>query len=568
MSDATVSALRVAVDPRAVVRTLRLVSGLVLFSFVFTHFLNHSAGIFGVAAMEWGQTPFGWLWWRHSATYVLATAAVVHIALALWAIYRRRSLAMPPWEAAQLIFGLMIPPLLVNHVIETKIAYDLYGADGTYSTVIYHLNQSVLRHNLQKVMLLVAWVHACIGLHYWLRLRVWYRAIVRYAFAFAVLMPTLALAGYIAATQEVMQMAEDPAWVERANRLVAPPNPEMAAKLLAIRDYTFLALASLLALTIVARLGRAGLEARQARLALQYPMTRVRIVPGITVLEASRAAGIPHASVCGGRGRCSTCRVRLGSGYQHAPPPQPDEAKVLQRVQAGPNVRLACQLRPTHDLEVAPILPPDIQAADIRKVKDYAQGRDLDITVMFADLRGFTSLSEHKLPYDLVFLLNRYFAEMGQAIESSGGRIDKFIGDGIMALFGLDDGPNAGAKAALAASKAMLEKLEVLNRELAVTLESPLKIGIGLHAGHCIVGEMGWGRAVTLTAIGDTVNTASRLESMTKDLGALVVFSEDVATHAGIDLSRYQQSEVQIRGRQTSLTVAIATSAAELTPAP
>ena len=568
MSEAIVQALRVAADPRAIVRTLRLVSGLVLLSFVFTHFLNHSVGIFGVAAMEWGQAPFGWLWWRHSAAYVLATAAVVHIALALWSIYRRRSLAMPPWEAAQLCFGLLIPPLLVTHVIETKIAYDLYGADGTYSTVIYHLNQSVLRHNLQKLLLLVTWVHACIGLHYWLRLRMWYRAIMRYAFAFAVLMPALALAGFIAATQEVAQLAEDPAWVARAHQLVAPPNPETAAKLLAIRDYTFLALAGLLGLTILGRLARAGLEARQARLALQYPMARVRIVPGITVLEASRAAGIPHASVCGGRGRCSTCRVRLGRGYQHVPPPQPDEAKVLQRVQAGPNVRLACQLRPTHDLEVTPILPPDIQAADIRKVRDYAQGRDLDITVMFADLRGFTSLSEHKLPYDLVFLLNRYFAEMGQAIESSGGRIDKFIGDGIMALFGLDDGPNAGAKAALAASKVMLEKLEVLNRELAVTLESPLKLGIGLHAGHCIVGEMGWGRAVTLTAIGDTVNTASRLESMTKDLGALVVFSEDVATRAALDLSQFQQSEVQIRGRQTSLKVAIATSAAELTPAP
>ncbi|TAD89039.1 MAG: adenylate/guanylate cyclase domain-containing protein [Alphaproteobacteria bacterium] len=551
------SARRVAaLDPRAVVRSLRLASGLVLFTFVFTHLLNHTLGILGLAAMEWGQALFGWLWWRDTSAFVLASAAAVHVSLALWSIYRRRSLVMSPWEAAQLGFGLLIPPLVTAHVIETKIAYDLYGADGTYRVVIFHLDQSVLRHNLQKLLLLIAWIHGCIGLHYWLRLREWYRPITRYLFAFAVLLPGLALAGFIAASQEVSALALDPAFVERARQAVAPPTPELAARLAAIRDYTFLSLAGLLAFTLAARQGRAALEARKARVQVVYPTTRVRVVPGMTVLEASRSAGIPHASVCGGRGRCSTCRIRLGAGYHHAPPPTADEAKVLQRVAAGPNVRLACQLRPTHDLEVVPILPPDIQAADIRKVKDYAQGRDLDIVVMFADLRGFTSLSEHKLPYDLVFLLNRYFAEMGQAIETAGGRIDKFIGDGIMALFGVDDGPEAGAKSALTAAAAMADRLERLNTELAATLDAPLKIGIGLHAGHAIVGEMGWGRAVSLTAIGDMVNTASRLESLTKDLGAQLVFSEDVARFAGLDLDQFAQEEVVIRGRQTSLRVA------------
>src|SRR6185436_18045659 len=98
-------------------------------------------------------------------------------------------------------------------------------------------------------------------------------------------------------------------------------------------------------------------------------------------------------------------------------------------------------------------------------------------------LRSFTQLSEKKLPYDLVFLLNRYFAETGHAVETAGGRIDKFIGDGVMALFGLDSGVEAGCREALAAAKAMSERMVSLNHALAHDVPEPLKIGIGVHTG-------------------------------------------------------------------------------------
>src|SRR5262249_16838563 len=167
----------------------------------------------------------------------------------------------------------------------------------------------------------------------------------------------------------------------------------------------------------------------------------------------------------------------------------------------------------------------------------------------FGDLRAFTQLSEKKLPYDVVFLLNRYFAEMGHAVEAAGGRIDKFIGDGVMALFGLDSGVEAGCREALAAAKDMAERLQLLNRTVCQDLRGPLRIGIGIHPGPAIVGEMGYGTAVSITAVGDAVNTASRLEALTKTYGCELVISEAVVHGAGIEVGAAPRHEIEIRGR-------------------
>src|SRR5467141_4108928 len=183
---------------------------------------------------------------------------------------------------------------------------------------------------------------------------------------------------------------------------------------------------------------------------------------------------------------------------------------------------------------------------------------------MFADLRSFTQLSEQKLPYDLVFLLNRYFAEMGHAVEAAGGRIDKFIGDGVMALFGLDSGVEAGCREALAAARDMAERMESLNRALVHDVPEPLRIGIGIHTGPAIVGEMGFGTAVSITAVGDSVNTASRIESLTKTYACELVVSEAVMLRAGIDLADAPRHEIEIRGRVERLVVRTFTSARDL----
>jgi adenylate cyclase len=289
---------------------------------------------------------------------------------------------------------------------------------------------------------------------------------------------------------------------------------------------------------------------------------------GFTVLEASRAAGIPHASVCGGRGRCSTCRVRVVRGLEHLPPPREAERRVLARVGAAPDVRLACQTRPTRDLAVQPLLAPSIGPGQALGA-DPRQGHESEIAVLFADLRGFTRMAEHKLPYDVVFVLNRYFETVGTAIRNAGGVTNQFTGDGVMALFGIDEGAPAGCRQALTAARAMVEGLSALSAELAGELPAPLRIGIGVHAGPAVVGQMGWGPSFYLTAVGDTVHVAARLEQATKDFDAELVVSAAVARLAALDLSGFPAHELAVRNRAGRIGVRVIARVADLRlPAP
>jgi len=309
-------------------------------------------------------------------------------------------------------------------------------------------------------------------------------------------------------------------------------------------------------------------QRRRGLVRIGYPDGRVvEVVPGTSVLEASRLAGIPHAHVCGGRGRCSTCRVRVRAEIGSIDPPADSELRVLRRIGATSNVRLACQLRPRGAVEVTPLLPPYAHAVDGRQRVDFAQGSEREIAILFADIRDFTSLAEGRLPYDVVFVLNRYFTAMGRAVEAAGGRVDKFIGDGVMALFGIESDARAASRAALDAAKLMSARLAELNRSLRGELDQPLRIGIGIHIGPTIVGEMGYGSAVAMTAIGDAVNTASRLESLTKTYGCELVVSEETVLRAGLDLSAFPRHEIEIRGRREMLAVRTVASAGALSAA-
>ncbi|MGH7927617.1 MAG: adenylate/guanylate cyclase domain-containing protein, partial [Candidatus Binatia bacterium] len=170
--------------------------------------------------------------------------------------------------------------------------------------------------------------------------------------------------------------------------------------------------------------------------------------------------------------------------------------------------------------------------------------------VLFADLRTFTGIAERKLPYDLVFLLNSYFAAVGEAITSAGGIVDKFIGDGVMALFGVENSAEVGCRQAIAAAHVMVKEIEVLSQSLAVELPMPLKIGVGVHSGPAVIGRMGYGSSIHLTAIGDTVNVASRLQDLTKEYGCPLVISEEVAHRAGLDVNALPRHEITVRNRR------------------
>lgn len=277
---------------------------------------------------------------------------------------------------------------------------------------------------------------------------------------------------------------------------------------------------------------------------VRYPDGRSVSVPvGSSVLAASFSAKIPHAAICGGRGRCSSCRVRVSEGLEHQPPPDKAELATLRPLSCDPTIRLGCRLKVQADLTVEPLIP-----MGIKENSPELAGRLMAVTVMFVDMRGYSRMAARMHPFDVVFTLNRYFDVVAQAVVTAGGVVDKFMGDGVMALFGLGEPEAIGAAKALTAARAIAFALDQLNRELAAELSEPLRIGIGIHCGPAIVGRFGWGGkdAGVQTAIGDVVNIASRLEGLTKPLACQLVMSEQVAEALGEERQRYPEEQVQL----------------------
>jgi adenylate cyclase len=540
-----------------IVRRVRLVSGLVLLTYLATHFINHALGLISLEAMEAGRIWFLVLWRNPLATVVLYGALVTHLGLAFYSLYRRRHLRMPLWEALQLVLGLTIPLFLAAHIAGTRLAHELFDVKDSYALIVLSLwNVTPLNGIRQAILVIVAWMHGCIGLHFWLRLRPWYPRVVPILFSVALLLPVLALLGFAEAGREISDlMARQPDWFDRTLLAANVPRGQQRELLSAVQNWTLQGYVATLALVLLARAIRYAIE-RRSRFRLTYPEgIEVAVPRGLTVLEASRFAGIPHTSVCGGRGRCSTCRIRVVSGWDSLPPAKAAEVRVLQRVGAPPNVRLACQLRPTADLSITPLVPASGYAWHGFMQPSYLAGEERNIVVLFADLRSFTGMAEHKLPYDLVFILNSYFKTAGEAVTRAGGVVDKFVGDGVMALFGIETDPNDGCRRALNAANEIVNGVNQLSQLLAAELAEPLAIGVGIHSGPAVVGRMGYGSAVSLTAIGDTVNVASRLQDLTKEYGCQLVISEQVALKAGLDATSFPRHELSVRNRRELLTI-------------
>ena len=155
---------------------LRLWSAYVLFAYVTTHLLNHALGLVSLRVIEGGRIWFVYLWQSLPGQVALYGALLVHFTLALWAIVRRRSFRLSPWEWTQLVLGSSIVPLAALHVVATRVAYDYYGVESGYPWVLASLATSSWAGVARQFALpLVVWIHACIGLHFAWRLKPWYR---------------------------------------------------------------------------------------------------------------------------------------------------------------------------------------------------------------------------------------------------------------------------------------------------------------------------------------------------------------------------------------------------------
>lgn len=533
-------------------RNARLGSGLVLMVFVALHFVNHALNLISLEAAETGRHVFLALWRNPVGTLLLYGSLLIHIALTLFALYRRRTLAMPPREWAQVLLGLAIPLLIAEHVVGTRVLHELYGISDTYEYVARSLWIATPAVGVrQAVAVVVIWAHGCLGLYFWLRYRSWYQAAAPWLLVLAVLVPTFALLGFVHAGQAVSAMEQASATIDSS---VADQAVAMKQR---IDGIIYVGFAAIVAFVLAARLLRDLIERRNLVEVRYASGQSVRVPRGYSILDASRLGGIPHYAVCGGRGRCSTCRIRVLEGFDELPPPGPIEAATLRRIEAAPDVRLACQLKPDAPLKVAPLLMPSLGESRPALGAAAEPGHEKVLAIMFCDMRGFTALSDRRLPYDVVFLLNRYFALIGTAVERSGGHLDKFIGDGALAIFGLETSPGEASRQAVAAARAIIGEVRQLSQELSDEIGGQIRLAIGIHVGQAIVGTMGYGAAMGLTAIGDTVNIGSRLESLAKERDADIVISEAAVRLTELDFSAFPLSEIEIRGRARPLRVRI-----------
>ncbi len=533
------------------VQKVRLVSGLILFAFVATHFLNHAVGLAGVEAMETVQS------WRLVVTrsqpvsIILGLALLVHMALGLVRVARLRTLRMPPWEAAQIALGLAIPFLLFPHIVNTHLANSLFGVNDTYVYELLQLWPS--KWPDQSALLLIVWAHSCIGLHYWLRLSPRYRRYQPFALALAVLIPFAALAGFMVAGQDVQAAAADPQVLNDMRVQTNWPQGEALDWLSWMTPLSYYVFYPFLIAVLLYMAGRWAASRLASNLAVSYvPQPKLRVVPGATLLEISRANGVPHMSVCGGRARCSTCRVEVLDGLESLAPAGAAEAETLQRIAAGPSIRLACQIRPSEPVTVRLLLRP---GATVSMQRAEAQGVERSLAILFLDIRGFTNWSQSKLPYDIVHILNQTFTAAGNAVVNNRGWVDKYMGDGMMAVFGREDGTDAGCAHAIAAARDIDLVIEKLNRELADELGSELKVGMGIHMGPLVMGEIGHEASAAMTVIGRSVNTASRLEAMTKELDCQLIVSCEAIKRAGLEPKDFDIRVVEVRGIDGALEV-------------
>ena len=518
---ATLSKERITTFMRGIsLRQVRLASGVVLFAYLVSHFLNHALGNISLEALAVGVYWHVAFWQFLPVTILFYTACVVHTALGIWALYERRQFRWKAIEPLQLVLGLSVPMLIIGHIIGIRLGQTLFGHERLYPQVLFlYWIWAPYRIWLMLAVMTIAWVHGCIGLYFWLRMRAFYKRAAPFLLATAVLIPTLSMLGFYQSGRMVIDI-DSVEWRAETQSESQIGTRAEAQALERITDYFLYGYFGLIGIALLARAARAINERRRGMINLSYGNGRtVRVPRGLSVLEASLRNNVPHASVCGGRARCSTCRIRIIGDHSDLPEPSQREAFVLGRVGTpDPSIRLACQLRPTCDISFFQLFLPHTMSTDGHESNPTRIGQERYLVNMFVDMRGSTRMAEKRLPFDTVFIVNRFLGAVSQAVLASGGMPNQFVGDGMLALFGLSTTRQEACRQALRAAAMIAANVDELNKFLEHDLREPIRFGIGINGGEVIVGDIGYRDHMVFTALGDAVNVAARLQDMTKSL--------------------------------------------------
>jgi adenylate cyclase len=366
---------------RLILRRVRLASGLILLLFVAGHLSNLALGLVSVDAMERWRGVLLMPWQTGFGQGLLLAAAIVHAGLGLASLSSRRSLAMSRTDWVQLLLGLATPPLLVNHVVGLQVTSDLaarFSADYGYVLAVYW-RYAPLFALQQLLVVVIVWAHGAIGLYSTLVLRRSWPRLAPIVVPILFAIPILALLGFAHAGEAVLaRLATDTTWralIEQNLQI----RLDMGHRLSVTQRGVFLVYGIAVALA-VGILTLNMLRRRHTRVMVSYDggLTAVGRV-GMSVLEVSRANDVPHASVCGGRGRCGTCRIVVPADTDLDPPAEAELA-TLERVNAPSDARLACQAhllgRP---VSVRRVYPAFVDAEAAREPGSWSMASEPDL---------------------------------------------------------------------------------------------------------------------------------------------------------------------------------------------
>jgi adenylate cyclase len=517
-------------------RDLRLISGVVMLLYLASHLANHALGLISLDAAEVTLGSVVGFWRNPIATVVLYGAAGVHVALAIVSVYERRTFRLPPTELLRIALGFWLPVMLIGHAITTRLEYELIGAASTYTRVVSDL---WARNGEWQHMGLLApgWLHGCLGLNFAFGRRPLWRRYRFVLFAFALLLPVLSALGFVEMGRELARQR----YLHSEGATISAPqasdgtSSSRKAMIAPWRAGLVWGYLGVIGLAFASRGLRNLLERRQGKIvAIAYPDRIVRVPRGWSVLEASHAFHIAHISSCGGRARCSTCRVRVVAGANSCPAPEADERATLERIGADPDLRLACQLRPRDDISIIPLTRSD---APVNRPKVAPLETDRNVVILLCQFSNRSALECDHLAHDVLFVFTRYAESACSAVNDAGGTVSYVGHDNICAVFGLHEGIERASRRALTAAYEIGQALDNLNGCLDQKWGCKAKVLVSIHAGFAALSYIGQG-VETVIAAGPAMEIAEELSNQALHADKTFAISNAV----------FEAANVQVRG--------------------
>ncbi|MDA0226645.1 MAG: Rieske 2Fe-2S domain-containing protein [Proteobacteria bacterium] len=268
-----------------------------------------------------------------------------------------------------------------------------------------------------------------------------------------------------------------------------------------------------------------------------------------SILTAALRNGINHLHACGGSARCSTCRIQVVSGLENCNPRNELELKLADTHNFSDDVRLACQTTITGNVDIRRLLVDieDLKFSTLNHKKLGPIGSHRKVAILFADIQGFTPMSERMQSYDVMYVLNKYFDFAGKIINANGGEINNYIGDAFLAIFGLDDAGDEVFRA-IKSGLEIQDNLITFAKTIEVNFNEEFKVRIGIHYGDTIIGMLGSRGTERLSVIGDTVNMAARVEAANKESDTFMLVSETAYQEVRDRVEVHDYIRVKLKG--------------------